>query len=309
MAAPDAAEVARQVLLDHLRITEMMYNPPDGSAGEFIEIQNTSHDLALDLTGIRFTEGIEFTFPPLTLEPRAHIVVVADQEFFELIHGPGINIAGTFEDGKLDNDSESVALTLPAPHDVHIQKFTYDHSWHPSTDSTGYSLELRDAERELDAWNESSAWTPSFSRHGSPGFPNGASSYFSWARALGIGLGEDDGDLMGNLFEYAFGFDPLEQQSVSILFEQSIPPAGGSTSIYHVPAVAPADVIFRIQSSLDLKTWTTQATRVANGPWAGPGEVNATHAGEGIGIVQINLPGAPALFTRMQVGIAEPAQP
>ncbi|MCH2063976.1 MAG: lamin tail domain-containing protein [Roseibacillus sp.] len=305
LAPPDPAEVARQVLLDHLRITEIMYNPPDGSAGEFIEIQNTSHDLTLDLTGVRFTEGIEFTFPPLALAPRTHIVVVADREFFELVHGPGINIAGTFEDGKLHNDSESVALTLPVPFDVHIQKFTYDHSWHPSTDSTGYSLEFRDPERELDAWNERSAWSPSFSRHGSPGFPNGASSYSSWARALGIARGDDDGDAMSNLFEYAFDFDPLEPQFASILFEQSLHPGEGSTSTFHVPAVAPADVIFRIQSSLDLKTWTTQATRVANGPWTGPGNVEAVHAGEGLGIVQIHLPYAPALFTRMQVEIGE----
>ncbi|MDP7105806.1 MAG: lamin tail domain-containing protein, partial [Roseibacillus sp.] len=308
-APPDPTEVALRVLLDHLRITEIMYNPPDGNNGEFVEIHNTSHDLTLDLTGVRFTEGIEFTFPSLALEPRAHIVVVADRQFFELIHGQGINIAGSFEDGKFHNDSESVALTLPAPFDVHIQKFTYDHTWHPSTDSTGYSLEIRDAERELDTWNERSAWAPSFALHGSPGFPNGASSYHSWASTLGVGLGDEDGDLLSNLFEYAFGFDPLERQSVPILFEQFIHPVEDSTTIFHVPAVAPEDVIFHIQSSLDLQTWTTQATRTANGPWKGPGEVEAVHAEQGFGIVQIHLPGAPALFTRMKVEIAESVQP
>ena len=309
VSPPNPTEVALRVLLDHLRITEIMYNPPDGNAGEYVEIYNTSHDLTLDLTGVRFTEGIEFTFPSLTLEPQAHIVVVADRQFFELIHGQGINIAGTFEDGKFHNDGESVALTLPAPFDVHIQKFTYDHAWHPNTDSTGYSLELRDTERELDTWNERSAWAPSFALHGSPGFPNGASSYHSWATTLGVGLGDEDGDLLSNLFEYAFGFDPLERQSVPILFEQFIHPLEGSATIFHIPAVAPEDVIFHIQSSLDLQTWTTQATRTANGSWKGPGEVEAVHAEEGLGIVRIRLPAAPALFTRMQVEVTETAQP
>ena len=47
----------------------------------------------------------------------------------------------------------------------------------------------------------------------------------------------------------------------------------------------------------------------ANGPWKGPGEVEAVHTEEGLGIVQIHLPGAPALFTRLQVEVAESPQP
>ena len=308
IAPPGPEEVALQTLLDHLRITEIMYNPPDGSAGEFIEIQNTSYDLTLDLTGVRITEGIKFTFPPTTLEPRRHVVVVKDWEFFEVVHGPGINIAGEFEDGKLDNEAESIALTLPEPIDVHIHKFTYDHTWHPSTDSSGYSLELRDAERPLETWNVRSAWTPSFARHGSPGFPNGASSYQSWINALGVTQEDEDGDLLSNPFEYAFGSNPLTRQSVPVLFEQSIHSSGVSIS-YHIPAVAPEDVIFHIQSSSDLQTWTTQATRTANGPWTGPGTLEAAKAEEGLGIIRLQLPSERSLFTRMQVEIFEPASP
>ena len=300
---PDPAEASLRLLLEHLRITEVMYNPPDGSSGEYIEIQNTSHELPLDLEGVRFTEGIEFTFPAVTLRPREHIVVVSDLEFFELIHGRGINIAGEFHDGKLHNDSESVALTLPSPFEVNIQKFTYDHEWHPATDSTGYSLELRDPDRPLATWNERSAWTRSPGLHGSPGAPNGASSFASWASALGARPGDGDGDSLSRPFEYAFGLNPFQHQSVPILLERVVPAAGGPATTYHVPAVAPADVVFHIQSSNDLRTWTNEATRIANGPWVGPGQVQSARAAEGLGMVRVRHPNDPALFTRLKVEI------
>ena len=306
---PDPSESALQVLLDHLRITEVMYNPPDGSAGEFIEVQNTSYDLPLNLAGVRFTAGIEFTFPDLTLEPRSHTVIVKDREFFELIHGPGINIAGAFEDGKLHNDREAIALTLPEPVDAHIHKFTYDHAWHPATDSTGFSLELRDPDRELETWNERSAWMPSFARHGSPGSPNGASSYQSWANALGVHGGDGDGDLLDNTFEYAFGFNPSVGQSVPLLLEQSVPPSGGLTTTYHAPAVAPEDVIFSIESSSDLKNWTAEAIRIANGSWTGEGSLEATRPAEGLSVIRLHLPPGQTRFTRMKVNILDSEAP
>ena len=306
---PDPSESALQVLLDHLRITEVMYNPPDGSAGEFIEVQNTSYDRPLNLEGVRFTAGIEFTFPSLILEPRAHAVIVKDPEFFELIHGPDIHIAGAFEDGKLHNDGEAIALTLPEPVDAHIQKFTYDHAWHPATDSTGFSLELRDPDRELETWNQRSAWLPSFARHGSPGFPNGASSYQSWASALGVHTGDSDGDLLDNTFEYAFGFDPSAKQSIPLLLEQLIPPSGGLTTTYHAPAVAPEDVILSIESSSDLKNWTTEAIRIANGSWTGEGSLQSTSPAEGLSIIRLHLPPGRTRFTRMKVDIFDPETP
>ena len=306
---PDPSESALQILLDHLRITEVMYNPPDGSAGEFIEVQNTSYDLPLNLEGVRFTAGIEFTFPSLILEPRAHAVIVKDPKFFELIHGADINIAGTFEDGKLHNDGEAIALTLPEPVDAHIQKFTYDHAWHPATDSTGFSLELRDPDRELETWNQRSAWMPSFARHGSPGFPNGASSYQSWASALDVHTGDSDGDLLDNAFEYAFGFDPSAKQSIPLLLEQLIPPSGGLTTTYHAPAVAPEDVILSIESSSDLKNWTTEAIRIANGSWNGEGSLQSTSSAEGLSIIRLHLPPGRTRFTRMKVDIFDPEAP
>ena len=82
-----------------------------------------------------------------------------------------------------------------------------------------------------------------------------------------------------------------------------MPAAGGPATTYHVPAVAPADVVFHIQSSNDLRTWTNEATRIANGPWVGPGQVQSARAAEGLGMVRVRHPNDPALFTRLKVEI------
>ena len=308
-APPDPTEASLQLLLEHLRVTEIMYNPPDGSNGEYIEIQNTSRNLTLELEGVRFTEGIEFTFPAATLGPREHIAVVSDLEFFELIHGRGINVAGEFESGKLHNDSESVTLSLPSPFEINIQKFTYNHRWHPATDAAGYSLELRDPGRGLATWNEGSAWTPSPARHGSPGAPNGASSFSSWASALGARPGDDDSDGLSGPFEYAFGFNPFQHQSVPVLLEQIMHPLEGSTTTYHVPAIAPADITFHLQSSEDLRIWTNEATRIANGPWTGPGQVESLQSGAGLGMVRLHHQDKSVLFTRLKVEVINTPPP
>src|SRR5205809_692724 len=62
---PDLSSAAQQ----YLRITELMYHPAalfgNGSPPdefEYIELKNTSSSLTLNLTGIRFTNGIEFSF-------------------------------------------------------------------------------------------------------------------------------------------------------------------------------------------------------------------------------------------------------
>ena len=63
---PSPEEEALQALLDNIRITEVMYDPPDGNDAEFIEVRNISDTLTLDLLGVRFTEGVDFVFPNAT---------------------------------------------------------------------------------------------------------------------------------------------------------------------------------------------------------------------------------------------------
>jgi hypothetical protein len=77
--SPPAAYAA---LMASLRITEIMYDPADGSAYEYLELQNIGAS-TLDLGGVRFTNGLDYTFPAGTqLPPGAFIVVCRDRAAF-----------------------------------------------------------------------------------------------------------------------------------------------------------------------------------------------------------------------------------
>ena len=82
-------------------------------------------------------------------------------------------------------------------------------------------------------------------------------------------------------------------------------PGEGLTSTFLIPAVAPADAVFHLQSSLDMEHWTTQATRIANGPWIGTGQVESVQPGSGFGVVLLHIPDVtPELFTRLLVELS-----
>ncbi|MDB4490728.1 lamin tail domain-containing protein, partial [bacterium] len=84
------------LLIQNLRITEIMYDPLGGSEFEFIELQNIGLE-ALDLEGLQFTEGIRFTFPNLTLQPGEFIILVSNQLSFETRYGDSLAVAGQYD--------------------------------------------------------------------------------------------------------------------------------------------------------------------------------------------------------------------
>src|SRR5687767_1708971 len=95
-------------------INEVMYHPASkNSQEEFIELYNTSSQ-AVDLTGWRFTKGISFTFPQLTiLGPGSYLVVAADAARFQAIY-PGVSdVVGPWR-GTLSNNGEEISLANAA---------------------------------------------------------------------------------------------------------------------------------------------------------------------------------------------------
>lgn len=147
-----------------LRITEIMYNPPEGSDYEFIEVKNTG-DTALNLANIYF-EGIRFTFPPGMdpLPPGAIMVLVRRQEAFAGRY-PGAPVGGVYE-GRLANQGETI--TLKSPDGRIIQTITYDdeNGWPISPDGRGDSLVIVDPEGNPD---DPKNWRASEHLYGSPG--------------------------------------------------------------------------------------------------------------------------------------------
>ena len=55
-----------------------MYRPPGDGLAEFIELLNISDSVTLDLTNVRFTQGVEFNFTNSTIRsllPGARVLI------------------------------------------------------------------------------------------------------------------------------------------------------------------------------------------------------------------------------------------
>ncbi len=154
-----------------LRVVEVHYHPKDDLDEEFIEVLNIG-EAPVDLTGVSFTDGVDFRFAEgavTSLGPGERVVVVESLPDFRSRYGTsGILVAGQFQ-GSLSNGGEPIVLTYGA-HLV-IQDFTFDDAWQPLTDGGGYSLEVIDPVGPPGAWSQPSGWRASSQEGGTPGAP------------------------------------------------------------------------------------------------------------------------------------------
>lgn len=155
-----------QTLIKGLRISELMFHPAEGDEYEFIELENIGPEV-LELAGLRFIDGIYFTFPTWSLAPGESVLVVSDRIAFERKYGSSLPIAGEYE-GQLSNGGERVTLQLPAPFEVNVQEFSYRDDWDPAADGGGRSLEIIDLRAPARDWNERLLWRAG-GVNGSPG--------------------------------------------------------------------------------------------------------------------------------------------
>jgi hypothetical protein len=130
---------------ENLRITEIMYHPhntgdPNDPNTEFIELKNIG-PATLNLNLVKFTEGINFTFPDIELDSNDLVVVVKDRNAFEAKYGTSVNIAGQYT-GSLANDGESIKLVDAIGRK--ILDFEYKDGWYSITDGGGFSLTMID---------------------------------------------------------------------------------------------------------------------------------------------------------------------
>jgi hypothetical protein len=155
-----------------LRISEIMYHPTSEISGpesqmpeaEYIELTNIGSE-TIDLNLVRFTRGIDYTFPSFDLAPGGYCLLVKDIPAFEARYGSTLPVVGQYT-GSLSNGGERIEL-LDAIGEV-IESFEYDDGWFDLTDGRGYSLTVRDPRADLDLSDEA-AWRPSTQAGGSPG--------------------------------------------------------------------------------------------------------------------------------------------
>jgi hypothetical protein len=148
-----------------------MYHPldtgnPNDPNTEYIELTNIAGQ-TINLNMVRFTKGVNYTFPSFDLPAGGHCLLVKNVVAFEAKYGSKLPVVGPYT-GSLDNSGERVELVDAA--DQTIQSFTYADNWFKSTDGQGFSLTVK-APKTSDAssLNDKNAWRPSTSIGGSPG--------------------------------------------------------------------------------------------------------------------------------------------
>ncbi|KKL66601.1 hypothetical protein LCGC14_2143350, partial [marine sediment metagenome] len=176
--------VSERPLQEFLRITEMNYNPPEPSATEslagftnnddfeFIELTNidTSGTYFLNLTGVRFTDGIDFDFSAAgitAMAPGEYVVLAQDPAAFTERYGSVPNLIGPYS-GRLNNGGER--LLLFDSQNAIIHDFTYGDSgsagWPDRADGNGSALQVVDTSGD---YNDPLNWGSSSEYLGSPG--------------------------------------------------------------------------------------------------------------------------------------------
>ena len=158
-----------------LRITEIHFNPPAGPMGsslpdelEFLELRNVSTTESLDLSGVRFINGVDFDFSTSALkrlDPGARLVIVASATAFTAQYGTAVPVAGQYV-GRLDNGGER--LRLVDAQGEEILDFGFK-DWFPGADGGGFSMEVVDEQASPDSWGDKTQWRVGSILGGSPG--------------------------------------------------------------------------------------------------------------------------------------------
>jgi hypothetical protein len=172
--------VAAGILAD-LRITELMYHPPQADPGvdsegfEFIELQNVG-DETLDLSSVSFDKGVTFDFAAgsvKSLGPGNFVLVVKNKQAFLSRYGQALSglVAGEYG-GKLANDGESVSLVDTWNGTIAEFEYGDGRGWPLSADGGGHSLVPQDAallDEPKGSLNYPGNWRASTYLAGSPG--------------------------------------------------------------------------------------------------------------------------------------------
>ncbi|MFT5105419.1 MAG: hypothetical protein ACI9UA_001039 [Pseudoalteromonas tetraodonis] len=241
----------------NLVISELMYNPAGGSEHEYLELKNINPSLSIDLSGVRFTSGIEFDFPDgTTIAPGAYALLVRDLGGFNLHYGSALPVIGTFaNDTKLSNGGEEIAIADGAGFD--IQRFTYDdaHPWPTSADGDAPSLVLMLPDSDPDHTLPQN-WRASAAANGSPGGSD-ATTFSSDPDA------DTDQDGFTDLLEYALGSQSNQAASQP---QQAITPAVAAAVFTFTALTAADDVVVTPEISTDLNSWSSAGLLLSRTP-------------------------------------------
>ena len=253
----------------NLVISEINYHPykptkveelevsSDRDDYEFIEFFNSGNK-AIDLTGLRFDLGVNFTFSDNTiLASGQYLLLIRNRDAFELRYGAR-NVQIQEYTGRLSNDGEQLRIVND---DLEtIIDFTYNDQlpWPKPADGEGATLSLSG-----NVISNPSNWSQSRTFGGSPGEAEVATiPYDEWAA---INLveegpeGDDDSDDVSNYLEYYFGSDPKLYADAPFASANVQRLGEDNYLTISFPRNTLADASVEVEFSLDLRTWTSES--------------------------------------------------
>ena len=248
-----------------LVISELHYHPSDAEQPEFIELLNVSQQ-SLVMDGLRFTQGVAFTFPAATvLPPGKRLVLMATPLTGEALP-PAVMVMGPFEDGsRLSNGGERITLSDAAGVTLLSLEYGDQSPWPEEADGGGHSLVLRDPFNTGDL-SDPQAWVASLKPGGSPGM-------MDWAESGSVQAADEDGDGIPALGEPFHGTsDQVRQQPGEVFWilrdhpVDSVPGSDASLvlQIMHDPTSQRFEI--GVEISHDLGDWETLVESVQSYP-------------------------------------------
>ncbi len=139
-------------------INEIMYAPPSKQTdGEFIEFINKGAT-AVNLTGWRLTDGLDYNFPAGTnIAPGEYIVVAKSPSYMTATYGAGLRVFGSAE-GKFKNSGDYIRLEDANGNTADTVDYKDGGAWPANAGGAGSSLELLHPDMDN---SEPSSWRAS----------------------------------------------------------------------------------------------------------------------------------------------------
>jgi hypothetical protein len=314
IATTDPLYLNALAILRGLRITEVMFNAIGGNDYEYVELKNVGAT-ALQLAGVKFVQGIDFTFNTLSLGagaecrcgqgPRESSALATDRH----LSSPAPYV------GNLDNSGEDMALQLPPPFDANVLTFHFSDTWYASTDGLGAALYVSNPLVKASLWGDRETWLASELG----GSPNGilarSDNYTGWSALHGAVTvtADNDRDGVPALVEFGLGMNPENPNGGNGKAGAPIAIRGpqGRVALYFlVPQNAAAtqglgmlEALYTVEASNDLATWSPIASKSFTTSWSGAGSITlGTPSGSFIPVTVEDAAGAPSQrYLRLQM--------
>ncbi|MDX1530635.1 MAG: lamin tail domain-containing protein, partial [Rhodothermales bacterium] len=199
-------------------INEVMYDPPDDAANEYVELYNRTADLTFDLSALRLqdsgTNPVPITSEPAALEPGGYAVLVRDPALFEA-RFPGVDYVAVDGFPALNNSGDTPAILSGS---TVVDAVPYEPGW----GGTDASLERRDPDGPS---TSATNWATSTDPLG--GTPGAVNSVFEPDTTPPNPIDADVGP---------------EGQTITVLFDEPLDPATVEPGAFSLSGGAPAVV-------------------------------------------------------------------